>query len=220
MNCDRNNTSYKEGYDAGVKIACAICGITPGDAVRRSAFTDAALSAAPMQIAICKVAAYIFEEAGRAGSPEHILYSNLSRSAGPLTNYSTERFITPVVKSLAKEAKAVHEDNMEKSAAQLLSTGAIMKLFGRSVGSGPEVLRLLALLGVGGGASAGALTWALNRDATQDDSDIEAKQRQAEHYRQIASDLQKRLNLENDNSSQAKAIKKTVDEQGEGAYVI
>lgn len=220
MNRDQKNASYKEGYDAGVKIACAIRGITPGDAIRRSSFADSALSTAAMQTAICKVAAYVLKEAGMSGSPEHVLYSSLSKSTGPLTQYSTERFITPVVKALAKEAKVVHEENMEKSAAQLLSTGAMMKLFGRSIGSGPEALRLLALLGVGGGASAGALTWALNRDATQDDADIEAKQKQAEHYRQIASDLQKRLNLEHDNSPQTQAIKKTVADQGEGAYVI
>lgn len=220
MTPDKHKEAYNAGYNAGVTIACALNRIQPGDALRKSAFADTALSSATMQAALCKVASYIFENAGMTDVPAYILYSKLSNIQQPLTQYSTEKFIVPVAKTLKKAASSAYEQGIDKIASTFLPAGIIAKLVGRTASTTPEAIRLLSIIGIGGGAAAGSLAWLLNRDSTQDETDVEAKLKQAEHYKQIAEDLQKRLDLEADEKPSKKDLKKAVEEQGEGAYLI
>lgn len=220
MNNSIKDQTYKVGYDAGVKIACALRQVSPNDVLRKAAFVDTALADLTIQTALCKVASHIFERAGMTYTPEYILYSKLSNMPCTLTQYSTEKFLVPVVKTLQKAASVAYEIGMEKVAAGFMLPSIVAKLVGRTAATTPEVLRLLSIIGIGGGAAAGSLAWLLNRDSTQDETDVEAKLKQAEHYKQIAKDLQKRLDLEADEKPSKKDLKKAVEEQGEGAYLI
>lgn len=210
--------NYNKGFDAGVKIACANLGITPGDVVRHSAFSDALLNDESAQKDICKVAAGIFAAADMADSVEYNLFDVMSKSASKLSTVSVEKFIVPVLKSLEKQAKVVHEELMEKSASPSILGGLLAKTVGAGTSVVPELYKLYALLGAGAGTATGALTWYLNRDANQDDADIEAKEEQAKHYTQIAKDIKKRLNLEDKVTK--KTIEDSAEDQGEGAYII
>lgn len=209
---------YDNGFDAGVKIACANMGIKPEEVVRHSAFSDAILRDETAQKDICKVAAGIFAAADMEDSVEYNLYNIMSKSASVLNPVSVEKFIVPVVKALHKQANIVHEELMEKSAAPSVLGGLLAKTVGVGTSAIPELYKLYALLGAGAGTATGALTWYLNRDANQDDADIEAKEEQARHYKQIAKDIKKRLKLENNVTN--KSISESAEDQGEGAYII
>lgn len=213
------NENYNKGFNAGVKIACANLGITPGEVVRHSAFSDAILSDLTIQKDICKIAAACFKAAGMDSSVEFHLYDNMAKSAAALSPVSVEKFIVPVVKSLNKQANIVHETLMEKSASPSVLGGLLSKVFGTATGTIPELYKMYALLGAGAGTATGALTWYLNRDAAQDSAEVEAKEEQAKHYKQIAKDIKKRLNIEKEPKSK-KAIKDSAESQGEGAFIL
>lgn len=213
------NENYRKGFDAGVKIACANLGITPGEVVRHSAFSDKYLADVEMQKDICKIAAACFKAAGMDSSVEFHLYDTMAKSAAALTPVSVEKFLVPVVKSLHKQASAIHEELMEKSAAPGVLGGLLSKVFGAAGGTLPELYKMYALLGAGAGTATGALTWYLNRDAEQDSADVEAKEEQAKHYKQIAKDIKKRLKIEKEPKSK-KAIKDSAKDQGEGAFIL
>lgn len=214
------NDNYSKGFNAGVKIACANLGITPGEVVRHSAFSDAILSDVTTQKDICKIAAACFKAAGMDSSVEFHLYDTMAKGAAALSPVSVEKFIIPVVKSLNKQARVVHEELMEKSASPSVLGGLLSKVFGTATGTLPELYKMYALLGAGAGTATGALTWYLNRDAAQDSADVEAKEEQAKHYKQIAKDIKKRLNIEESESKSKKAIKDSAESQGEGAFVL
>lgn len=213
------NENYSKGFNAGVKIACANLGVTPGEVVRHSAFSNAMLSDTTIQKDICKIAAACFKAAGMDSSVEFHLYDTMAKSASVLSPVSVEKFIVPVVKSLHKQASAVHEELMEKSASPSVLGGLLSKVFGTATGTLPELYKMYALLGAGAGTATGALTWYLNRDAAQDSADVEAKEEQAKHYKQIAKDIKKRLNIEPEPKSK-KALKNSAEEQGEGAFIL
>lgn len=213
------NIDYSKGFDAGVKIACANLGITPEEIVRHSAFSDKILSDETMQKDICKIAAACFKAAGMDSSVEFHLYNTMAKSASALSPVSVEKFVVPVVKSLNKQARTLHEELMEKSAAPSVIGGLMSKVFGTASGTIPDLYKLYALLGAGAGTATGALTWYLNRDAAQDSADVEAKEEQAKHYKQIAKDLKKRLNIE-ENPKSKKAIQDSAKEQAEDAFVL
>ena len=213
------NENYRKGFDAGVKIACANLGITPGDAVRHSSFSDTYLADPQTQSDICKIAAACFKAAGMDSSVEFHLYDTMAKSASALSNVSVERFLVPVVKSLSKQAKVAHEELMEKSASPSVLGGLLSKVFGTATGTLTELYKMYALLGAGAGTATGALTWYLNRDANEDSSEVEAKEEQAKHYKQIAKDIKKRLKIEKEPKSK-KAIKDSAEEQGEGAFIL
>ena len=213
------NENYNKGFNAGVKIACANLGVTPGEVIRHSAFSDKMLSDITMQKDICKIAAACFKAAGMGSSVEFHLYDTMAKSAAALSPVSVEKFIVPVVKSLNKQAHAAHEELMEKSASPGVLGGLLSKVFGTATGTIPELYKMYALLGAGAGTATGALTWYLNRDAEQDSTEVEAKEEQAKHYKQIAKDIKKRLNIEKEPKSK-KAIKDSAEAQGEGAFIL
>lgn len=213
------NENYNKGFNAGVKIACANLGVTPGEVVRHSSFSDAMLSDVTMQKDICKIAAACFKAAGMDSSVEFHLYDTMAKSAAALSPVSVEKFIVPVVKSLNKQANVIHEDLMEKSASPGVLGGLLSKVFGTATGTVPELYKMYALLGAGAGTATGALTWYLNRDAAQDSAEVESKEEQAKHYKQIAKDIKKRLNIEKEPKSK-KAIKDSAEDQGEGAFIL
>jgi hypothetical protein len=213
------NENYRKGFDAGVKIACANLGITPEEAVRHSAFSDKYLSDLQMQTDICKIAAACFKAAGMTSSVEFHLYDTMAKSASTLSPVSVEKFLVPVVKSLHKQAKLLHEELMEKSASGGVLGGLLSKVFGAASGTIPDLYKMYALLGAGAGTATGALTWYLNRDASEDSAEVEAKIEQAKHYKQIAKDIKKRLKLEKD-PKKKKSIEDSAEEQGEGAFIL
>lgn len=191
-----NKVAYNKGYDAGVKLACAAANVDPSEVIRSSAFSDKFLSDSFMQQQICKVATFILKKAGMENSFEHSLYNVMAKqaSAGPLTEYTVERFIVPVIKSIYKEAKVAQEEADEQSAATIKqASAALIKTMGSVISSTPSLIQNALALSALGGAGIGSLAWALNRDSVTDSVESDEKHAQAMHYKRIANDLRKKL---------------------------
>lgn len=90
-----------------------------------------------------------------------------------------------------------------------------------ALGKYADLFPYLSTAGALGGASIGALFWALNRDTMQQDLDAEAIKEQAKHYERIARDIKKKLKYaDKEERPSMKNLEESVADQGEGAYII
>ena len=209
-------SEYEQGFNAGAIIACAANRISPEEFAKQAS-TDAKLSYTPsFQQDVCKIAECIFKRAGYEGTLEHTIYDNLSKSTRPLSEVSVTRFIDPVLGALRKEASAIHEEMMEKSANPVGGIGKFFSsLFGAGTSTLPEALKYYTMAALTAGTGIGALNWYLNRDAEQNSADVDAKKEQAKHYKRIANDIKSRLALDEKDKEEDAA-----KDMGEGAYII
>lgn len=212
---------YSKGYDAGVKIACALNNVSPEEIIKHSSFSERFLSDNFMQQALCKIASTSFEEAGMQNTVEYHLYENIAKRASftQLSPYTVETFLVPVVHALQKEASDIHKE-MQEATGGLTKKAALSFLsetIGKILGTVPEMSKDVVALSALGGAGVGSLAWALNRDAETDSAEADEKHAQAMHYKRIAEDLRKRLGS---SIAVRKAVKNNIEDVSEGAYLL
>ena len=192
---------YQDGYAMGIKEASVAYNADTADYYKAKQCVETSMESPDVQRMIAKVASVIFREAGDDFIPERAVYEVLQRNENPLTEFSKQAFLYPVLETLS---------GFEKSAGL---SDAISKLFGGL----PETA---ATMSIGGGAALGGLGWLLNRDITSIEDDTEAKLEQARYYRRIAKDLQRRLKAKEEGNPDKKKIKEAVEEAGEGGMLI
>ena len=192
---------YQDGYAMGIKEASVAYNADTADYYKAKQCVKTSMESPEVQRMIAKVASVIFREAGDDFIPERAVYEVLQRNENPLTEFSKQAFLYPVLETLS---------GFEKSAGL---SDAISKLFGGL----PETAATMA---IGGGAALGGLGWLLNRDITSIEDDTEAKLEQARYYRRIAKDLQRRLKAKEEGNPDKKKIKEAVEEAGEGGMLI
>ena len=192
---------YQDGYAMGIKEASVAYNADTADYYKAKHCVEASMEYPEVQRMIAKVASVIFREAGDDFIPERAVYEVLQRNENPLTEFSKQAFLYPVLETLS---------GFEKSAGL---SDAISKLFNGL----PETAATMA---IGGGAALGGLGWLLNRDITSIEDDTEAKLEQARYYRRIAKDLQRRLKAKEEGNPDKKKIKEAVEEAGEGGMLI
>lgn len=201
MNPNEHTKLYQDGYAMGIKEASVAYNADTADYYKAKQCVEASMESPEVQRMIAKVASVIFREAGDDFIPERAVYEVLQRNENPLTEFSKQAFLYPVLETLS---------GFEKSAGL---SDAISKLFGGL----PETAATMA---IGGGAALGGLGWLLNRDITSVEDDTEAKLEQARYYRRIAKDLQRRLKAKEEGNPDKKKIKEAVEEAGEGGMLI
>ena len=195
---------YKDGYAVGVKTACAAYNSTVDDFYKAAACVEASMDTMEMQKTIAKIASAIFENAGPEFRAEKAVYDVIQTIQEPLQEYSKQAFVYPVVETLANAA------NMEKSASWL-------GILTNTLSGMPQ---LAAALSLGGGAALGSIAWALNRDSNTMEDETDAKLAQAEYYRNIARDLQKRIKAKEEGRRDTADLKAAVSEAGEGGMLL
>ena len=201
MNLNEHTKLYQDGYAMGIKEASVAYNADTADYYKAKQCVEASMESPEVQRMIAKVAAVIFREAGDDFIPERAVYEVLQRNENPLTEFSKQAFLYPVLETIS---------GFEKSAGL---SDVISKLFGGL----PETAATMA---IGGGAALGGIGWLLNRDITSVEDDTEAKLEQARYYRRIAKDLQRRLKAKEEGNPDKKKIKEAVDEAGEGGMLI
>ena len=197
----KHTKRYQDGYAMGIKEASVAYNADTADYYKAKQCVETSMESPEVQRMIAKVASVIFREAGDDFIPERAVYEVLQRNENPLTEFSKQAFLYPVLETLS---------GFEKSAGL---SDAISKLFGGL----PETAATMA---IGGGAALGGLGWLLNRDITSVEDDTEAKLEQARYYRRIAKDLQRRLKAKEEGNPDKKKIKEAVEEAGEGGMLI
>lgn len=193
----------------GIKMACAVRGMDHRDQAALEANVDTLLRSAPIQNVISKAAAIVMELGGKEGSLEHRLFCKMASCEHAFSDETVEAYLTPALYAFAEYGQKSREAAMTKQA------GLWGWLAGLGLGSLSAAQKgvLLAALGVGG--AGGTLGWIANRDSSEDSVDVEALEAQAEHYRDIASDIQKSMNLKDN-----KSVRDAVEAAGDAAYVL
>lgn len=202
------------GYKFGVKLACAYHGIDPGALMTKAAKVYTCLESPVMQHAFAKIASTIMHNAGPEFAAEEALFNAIANRHTPLTSFVKKAFLYPVLDTLANAAATC---SMEKSAGVF---NDIISGVGSVLNGSQEALYKLALIGALGGAGIGALGWNLSRHMREEDADTAAKIEQAKHYRQIARDLQKRLNAEASGSADHAKLRRLIEAEDEGDVVL
>lgn len=212
---NKSSNEYKAGFRAGATLVGAYnkSDISPMAKIAAVKEYESDLS---VQKLMCKAAKVILAAGGESESAEYKLYDVIDSFDSPMTKYSCQRFINPVIGVLCDEARReAGVVGIDKSAAIL---PGIASIFGKALGTGNNVLQNLLMFGGITGASLGGLTWYLNRAAKENDYKAEAKEEQAAHYRRIAKDLKKRIQLERD--SENENLERVVNEESPDAYVV
>lgn len=212
------NANATTGYKFGVALGCAVNGVTLSDVMAKSAKVNECLASPIIQHTLAKIASTIFANAGREFAPEAAFYTAMSARPAPYTSFVKRAYLEPVLETLAHST-----ETLEKSASPSLfkfSVGDLIDNTGKVISGSQELLYKLALLGALGGAGLGTAGWLVNRDMQSDDAEATAKLEQAKHYRQIAKDLQKRLDANADASVERNNLRRAIQEENESAIVL
>lgn len=181
------NDDYNMGYCLGKTMTCMKHGIDPRDVTYMESKQAALTDSPEMQVALAKVAVAFLKQAGYEYTPEQSLYETIILRGGVETPMCKRAYIDPVLETLAVMEED-REDVMAKAASGPL------KILGSVGALGGDAFKNLLLAGVIGGTGIGAMYWALNRDATVDETDAAVKEEQAKYYRKYADELRKKLN--------------------------
>lgn len=182
-----NDSAYKAAFRAGVVMGCAANEVGIAEYMKKTAKVELLDSSLNMQKAIAKIAHSIFSCAGDEYMAERNIYAVIGDKEYNLTPFSKAAYLKPVIDTLAEFGKA--EGDMEKDAF----FGPLKRIFGGALSYTPEIVQLAALLSVAGGSAAGATTWALGRDSTEQTADAEVKDAQAQYYRDLAREIKRKL---------------------------
>ena len=195
---------YNDGYAVGIKTACAAYNSNPADFFKAASCIDAAMEDLGVQKMIAKIASTIFAHAGEEFRAEKSVYDVMQSLERPMQEFTKQAFLYPVLDTIGNIV------GMEKNANIL---GALSSMLSGT----PQAIAALAL---GGGAALGSIGWALNRDSNTMEDETDAKLAQAEYYRNIAKDLQKRLKAKEEGQQSAGDLQRAVLEAGEGGMLI
>ena len=156
----------------------------------KKAFVDELCSAPTFCSEICGGVAMLFEMAGKEASFERHLLDTLQKQAAA-GNPAAEQLQAEIVDSFFEVLGEGYTD-LTKEAMQ--GGGALAGLLARlGLSATPGVTKLMLGTGAAIGTSAGALNWALNRHANQDEEDIMATQAKIDEYNRITEELQRKL---------------------------
>lgn len=210
------NKNATLGYKFGVALGCAVNGVKLSDVMTKAAKVETCLDSPVIQQTLAKIAATIFTNAGSEFTPEAAFYTAMTARQAPYTPFVKQAYLEPVLEMLAHG-----KETLEKTASILpFDIGSIIDNTGKVISGSQELLYKLALIGALGGAGLGAAGWAVGRDMRADDAKAVAKLEQAKHYRQIAKDLQKRLDAKAEGSADHKKLRNTIKEETDTDIVL
>jgi hypothetical protein len=187
-----------DAFNFGVRLACINAGLPHKDLEFHKA-ASAALedSAHPhygvFDRVVCKLAAELYEQAGKAGCFEHCLYNGLSKAASWYPEFSD--FTEPVFAVLGRDLNIrLHMQDLAEARVKEASAGALgAYALSKGLSWSPSLVEWLLGAGVAGGAGVGAASWALNRGATTDDADLQELKNRRDHYTKLTGQISDEL---------------------------
>lgn len=204
---------YELGYRTGLAFGCASQGTTAAQLKKSATCVKACLQDESVQAILTKLASLIFSEAGEGFEKQAAVYEVMSNRPGARSKYVVDTYIAPVLDTLAA-------CSMQKQAKVPFGLSDIISGAAGAAGAAQDFVYKSALLSAIGGAGLSALGWHLFRDMKEDDASALAKHEQAKMYRRIAKDLQKRIDAQEDSDPDRKKLRKTLEEEGAGDYVL
>lgn len=166
-------------------MACIRAGAEPKEFSEKEGYVEAIMKNVPAKQALCKLATDLFDAAGQETFIQRHLFDVASKSAS--WDEMMDDLPAAFIQALGKV-----ESETEKNAG-LVSKGMVANLVGRGIGTTPELLKYLAAGGVLTGAGLGGLSWYLNRDANEDDDDLEVMRSRIDNYKRITGEITDQL---------------------------
>lgn len=177
------NSLYKQ---FGMKMACVKAGASASELPEKEGYMEAIMASVPAKQALCKMASEMYDAAGQDTFVQRHLFDVASKTA------SWDRDVHDELVEVFVSALGKVEAETEKHAS-LISKGMVANLVGRGLGSTPEMLKYLAAGGVLTGAGLGGMSWYLNRDANEDDDDLEVMRSRIDNYKRITGEITDQL---------------------------
>ena len=178
-----NNSPH---FQHALRLGHLMYGVSPGEFAEKQAFSRAIESSPDMSRLICKLAASMYEAAGKTEQFQYHFYDQLSKTAN--WDPAFDEFVEPVVTALDSVVGQMQTEETEKRASWI-APAATMELVGQGAAMSPAMLKWLAAAGIGTGAAVGSLGWFANRDVNEDDADLEAMQARTKNYNRITKEI-------------------------------
>lgn len=204
---------YELGYRTGLAFGCAAKGTTASQLKKSATCVKTCLQDASVQSMLAKIASVIFTNAGAGFEKQAAAYNIMSERPGTRTKYVVDTYLAPVLDTLSA-------CGMQKEAKVPFGISDLISGAAGAAGAAQDFVYKSALLSAIGGAGLSALGWHLFRDMKEDDASAIAKHEQAKMYKRIAKDLQKRIDAQEDSDPDRKKLRKTIEAEAEGDYVL
>ena len=189
----------KSAYQFGINLACVNAGIDPLNfEFHKSAVEHRENPSTPgygvFERGLAKLAAGMYAGCGEMDSMEYHLFDQLTKSAEWYPQFNV--FTDPVLSTLGEAlGDAIGQDLQlqQNTKTAALHQGLLGALGERALSWSPSLMQGLLMASAATGAGAGSMWWALNRDATQDDTDNAAMQTRIDHYGKLTKQISRRL---------------------------
>lgn len=173
-------------FNFAVRMGHLMHGVSDGEFAEKRAFAEALDQSPAVGRMVCKLAAALYEAAGKTAQFQYHLYDKLSKEANWHPSYN--EFVEPVVESLAHVIGEMEQEELTKRAG-LLTPYVAGEVAGHGLALSPAVMKWLAAAGIGTGAAVGGLGWYANRDINEDETDLEAMQARSKNYQRITKEI-------------------------------
>lgn len=185
-------------FNLGVKLAAAVNNKTDKELCAVAGYVDTInnhkeANYGALQKMVCKIAADVFDEAGRKNEIEYHFLDRLSKAANWLPEL--DKYSDSVLMALGKIATEyeVQKGSDFKDEVVSKSAGLLPKLIGVASATTPDLIKAYAALGTIGGAATGGLYWLLNRDTQEDESDSEAIKAKIDYYNRVSNEIKNQI---------------------------
>jgi hypothetical protein len=206
----------KDYFTFGVKLAAISRGCSDSDLIANDTYVSEvsnskAANYGSVQQMVCKVAANIFEQAGKQDDLLYHMYTKLASAPSwypELESYSDAVLHTLAMykKAEATEAYTEYKDNLVKAADLKSWLGKATALFGAAA---PETLKGITMLSILTGGLGGGLGWTLGRHTLEDDTENEAIKTKVDYYNRLANEIKR--NLKGHSRDTPSAIKQQIE---------
>ena len=206
----------KDYFTLGVKLAAISRGCSDSDLIANDTYVNEVSNSkadnyGAVQQMVCKIAANIFEQAGKQDDLVYHVYTKLASTSSWYPEL--EPYSDAVLCMLATTKKAEAYNSYTQYKVDLVKAANIMTNIGKVLNIGalaPDVIKALAALSIGAGGLGGGLAWTLGRHTLEDDTKNEAIKTKIDYYNNLANEIKR--NLKGHTSDAPTAIKHQIEE--------
>lgn len=207
----------KDYFTLGVKLAAISRGCSDSDLIANDTYVNEVSNSkadnyGAVQQMVCKIAANIFEQAGKQDDLVYHVYTKLASTSSWYPEL--EPYSDAVLCMLATTKKAEAYNSYTQYKDDLVKAAGLKSFIGKAIGGAsalaPDAIKALAALAIGAGGLGGGLAWTLGRHTLEDDTKNEAIKTKIDYYNNLANEIKR--NLKGHTSDAPTAIKHQIEE--------
>lgn len=209
-----DNNERLKYLQVGMQLAANYHGVTEYDLIKSATFVNGVLEDLDAQKAIAGATLDLFDYAGESRDSITMEFEKIAALTQPLSLAEAKYYLGNSLDTFSEIARIGRSVDILEKAANVMSV--VPNILGFGAGLTPQVAKVIAGLSIASGLGIGGLTWYLDRDASQNEQDTEAKYQQAEYYKRLGKDLKRKIQ---EDQNVAKAQNKAISNMTNG-FVI